>query len=373
MIRDRLPAVLAGQFCTGHYLRKVFPLHVIQDRSKLAGIPKLAAVNAEILDVLKTLVFCGISDCSCSTSSKNLNSLYHTERVITISTFIPFTDQQLQQAKHTDLAAFLEARGEQLKRSGSELEWADHHVTIRGNQFFDQYEQRGGTAIDFVRKYFDASFQDAVQMLLGQNIAAAPVKPRQREREPFALPPKNENMRRVYAYLLKQRCIDRAVLDHFAHQKLIYESADYHNAVFVGTDEEGTPRHAHKRSTASQGSWRANQTGSEAAHAFHHIGTSGVIYAFEAPVDTLSFISLYQQNWQQHSYVALCGVSADAIRHQLTAHENLREVVLCLDNDEAGHAATECISQAFPVRKNGLTFSVCDIAITILMEMLPLL
>jgi hypothetical protein len=177
----------------------------------------------------------------------------------------------------------------------------------------------------------------------------------QREREPFALPPKNENMRRVYAYLLKQRCIDRAVLDHFAHQKLSYESADYHNAVFVGVDEQGTPRHAHKRSTASEKSWRQNQAGSEAAFAFHHVGTSGVLYAFEAPIDMLSFISLYQKDWQQHSYVALCGVSSEAIMHQLSAHENLREVVLCLDNDQAGHTATERITQA--LRDKGYSVS----------------
>ena len=222
--------------------------------------------------------------------------------MITTSNFIPFTDLQLQQAKHTDLAAYLESRGEQLKRSGSELEWVDHHVTIRGHQFFDQYEQRGGTAIDFVKKYFNTSFQEAVQMLLGQNIIAEPIEPRARARPEFVLPPRNENMRRVYAYLIKQRCIDRTVLDHFAHKRLIYESADYHNAVFVGTDADGNPRHAHKRSTASQSGWRQNQAGSEAAHAFHHIGKSNTIYVFEAPIDALSFISLYQKDWQQHSY-----------------------------------------------------------------------
>jgi len=272
--------------------------------------------------------------------------LYHIERKITISNFIPFTQNQLDQAKHADLAVFLESRGETLKRSGSEQEWADHHVTIRGHQFFDQYEQRGGTAIDFVRKYYDVSFPDAVQMLLGQNIVATPVEPRQREREPFALPPKNENMRRVYAYLIKQRCIDRKVLDHFALKHLIYESADYHNAVFVGTDADGIPRHAHKRSTASQSGWRQNQAGSEAAYAFHHTGTSGTIHVFEAPIDALSFISLYQKDWQQHSYLALCGVSSDALMYQLSANGNLKEVVLCLDNDDAGHAATERLSKA---------------------------
>jgi len=283
--------------------------------------------------------------------------------VITTPNFIPFTAQQLDDAKHADLAAFLEARGEQLRRSGSEQEWADHHVTIRGHQFFDQYEQRGGFAIDFVRKYFDASFQDAVQMLLDQrarnapgehfsqarlsgSIAAEPVATQPRARPEFKLPEKNENMRRVYAYLIKQRCIDRKVLDHFAHKHLIYESADYHNAVFVGMNEDGTPKHAHKRSTASNSGWHQNQAGSEAAYAFHHVGTSGAIYVFEAPIDALSFISLYQKDWQQHSYLALCGVSSDALMHQLSANGNLKEVVLCLDNDDAGHAATERLSKA---------------------------
>jgi len=183
-------------------------------------------------------------------------------------------------------------------------------------------------------------------MLLGHGVAAVPVEPRQRARPEFTLPERNENMRRVYAYLLKQRHIDRAVLDHFAHKRLIYESADYHNVVFVGTDADGNPRHAHKRSTASQSGWRQNQAGSEAKFAFHYKGASNTIYVFEAPIDMLSFISLYQKDWQQHSYVALCGVSSESIMHQLAKNKNLREVVLCLDNDDAGHAATERLSKA---------------------------
>jgi hypothetical protein len=266
--------------------------------------------------------------------------------MITTSTFIPFTPSQLAQAKQTDLATFLASQGEQLRRSGSEFEWADQHITIRGNQFFDQYSQKGGTAIDFVQKYFNASFPNAVQLLLGENIAVAPIAPQPRARPVFQLPPRNENMRRVYAYLLKQRCIDRAVLDHFVHQKLVYESSDYHSCVFVGTDEQDIPKHAHKRSTASESGWRQNQAGSQAAFAFHHVSESGHIYAFEAPIDLLSFISLYQKDWQRHSYVALCGISDEALMHQLSAHENLREVVLCLDNDQAGQQASVRISQA---------------------------
>ena len=46
-------------------------------------------------------------------------------------------------------------------------------------------------------------------------------------------------MRRVYAYLLNRRGIDREVLSAFVHKGMIYESTDYHNAVFVGYDEHG--------------------------------------------------------------------------------------------------------------------------------------
>jgi type IV secretion system protein VirD4 len=75
--------------------------------------------------------------------------------------FIPFSESQKQAAKQTDLAAFLQSRGEQVKKSGSEFEWVGHHVTLRGNQFYDQYQQKGGTAVDFVRKYFELSYPDA--------------------------------------------------------------------------------------------------------------------------------------------------------------------------------------------------------------------
>ena len=101
-------------------------------------------------------------------------------------------------------------------------------------------------------------------------------------------------MRRVFAYLIKQRCIDRAVIHHFAHSGLIYEDSKYHNAVFIGLDKNGNPRHAHKKSTSiNDSSYRGNQSGSDAAFSFHWIGKNDTIYVFEAPIDLMSFISLH--------------------------------------------------------------------------------
>ena len=265
--------------------------------------------------------------------------------------YIHFTDAQKQTAKQTDLVAFLQERGEKLKRSGSEYEWVGRHITLRGYEYYDHYAQRGGTAVDFVQEHYGLSYPDAVQLLLGSD-ATAPMseyrqQDRQREynRQPFELPPANENMRRVYAYLIKQRCIDRDVIYHFAHRGLIYEDVQYHNAVFVGVDKNGKARHAHKKSTSlNDSSFRANQTGSEAAFSFHHIGRSDVVYVFEAPIDMLSFITLYPNQWQQDSYVTLCSVADHALFRQLEEHQNLQKIILCLDNDEAGRQAMERIS-----------------------------
>ena len=71
----------------------------------------------------------------------------------------------------------------------------------------------------------------------------------QQKEKHFELPKANKDMRQVFAYLLKARFIDREVIKHFAHEKLLYESEEHHNCVFVGVDKDGTPRHAHKRGT----------------------------------------------------------------------------------------------------------------------------
>ena len=122
------------------------------------------------------------------------------------SRYIHFTDAQKQAAKQTDLVSFLQSRGEKIKRSGSEYEWVGHHITIRGNQFYDHYEQRGGTAVDFVQEQYGLSYPQAVQLLLGSGAVATPINHPLSEthRKPFELPPPNKNMRRVYAYLIKQ-------------------------------------------------------------------------------------------------------------------------------------------------------------------------
>ena len=192
------------------------------------------------------------------------------------------------------------------------------------------------------------SYQEAMLELLGGERSAAieiiSVKDKNnfQSKKEFSLPVANDDMRRVFAYLTKQRFIAPDVISFFAHQHKIYEDRDRHNAVFVGTDENGVPRQASLRSTISFGNaFRITVSGSDTKYSFSHFGESKKLFVFEAPIDLLSFITLYQKDWKDHSYIAMNGVYENAVLEALKCHLNLDEVVLCTDNDVGGIDAAE--------------------------------
>lgn len=279
-----------------------------------------------------------------------------------MSGYVYFTDEQKQRANAVDLEDFLCVQGEKLLKSGREKRLAsDHSVTVRGNQWYDHASEKGGCAIDFVQMFYGKSFPDAVTMLLNgeQGQAYRSSEPRCPEPpKPFVLPEAHTDMRRVYAYLTKTRCIDRSVVSVFAKAKMIYEDAKYHNAVFVGFDPDGVARHAHKRGTYTQGEpFKGNVDGCDPRYSFHHTGQSDTVYVFEAPIDLLSFLSLYPQGWQRHSYVALCGVAEHALTQLLTENPQVQKIGLCLDNDKAGIKARERLTGILSERGYGNVFS----------------
>ncbi len=265
--------------------------------------------------------------------------------------YIHFTEEQKQRASSVDLVEFLRQQGEKLLPSGREKRLgSDHSITVSGNRWYDHSAQQGGGAISFVQKFYGVGYAEAVTRLLGgeQGETYQPVKQQAREppmpSQPFVLPDANPDMRRAFAYLTKKRLIGSKVVNAFAEAGLLYESCEkfnnmeQHNAVFVGRDEHGIARHAHKRGLGDQ-PFKRNVIGSDARCSFHHIGTSRRLYVFEAPIDLMSFVTLYQKDWQKHSYVALCGTSEHAMLWMLEQNPKLQRIALCLDHDAAGIAA----------------------------------
>lgn len=299
--------------------------------------------------------------------------------------YIPFTEEQKVLANSVDLEDFLRMRGEKLERAGREykLVYSDgsgshDSITIRGSTWFDHKNQVGGGAIKFMQYHYGMDFPTAVQELLekkiqnnypvephknvsqkmrndlscavthlGQRITPlSPVSQRTtvKEEKPkiFKLPEANENMHRVFAYLIKQRFIAPDIISFFAKNHTLYEDMEHHNAVFVGVDEDGVPRQAHKRGTATFGrSFRQTVEGSDTKYSFAHFGKSDKLFVFEAPIDMLSYLTLNPENWQQNSYIAMNGVYENAVLTALKGHSNLSEIVICTDNDIGGIDAAD--------------------------------
>ena len=273
--------------------------------------------------------------------------------------YIHFTEEQKLQANAVDLVEFLRFKGEPLVRSGLEFRMASNHsVTVQGNEWYDHAAEKGGGPVTFLKEFYGMNYQEAVLALLNEDVSQLCPrvnKPKEKVKKPFELPPANKDNRRVFAYLLKHRHLDRDVLTTFVKLGLVYEDQKYHNAVFVGMDKDGTPRHAHKRSTNSQGkSFRMTVEGSDFRYAFNWPGSSNQLMVFEAPIDMLSFISNFHDSaWARHSYVALCGTSSQPMLGMLERYPQIDTVHFALDNDQAGQLAMRRLAAL--AREKGLT------------------
>lgn len=265
-----------------------------------------------------------------------------------MSSYIYFTKEERERARTTDLVELLKSQGETLKRSGSEYEWLDgtQKVTIRGNLWFHQYERVGGDAVGFVRKFYNKEYSEAVQFLLDEKCGTIiRAKPIEQEKKEFKMPKAYWNMDKVKFYLHDVRGIDEDVIEAFADKNMIFESADYHNAVFVGFDKNGIPRHANKRGILKGSTFKGNAEGSLDEFAFHWIGTNDKLFLTEAPIDALSLICLnkvtWQEDWKNNSYAASCSISDRVLFQCLKDYPHINEVYIAYDSDIYGQKAAK--------------------------------
>ena len=307
-------------------------------------------------------------------------------------------DQSLYYAKQVPMEELVTYAGFTPLRRGSVFILKEHDSFVifpKHNNFrhFSQVEGNhyvGGSTIDFCMKYMNMDFKESVKYLcdlagykppernytdtvysntpkrskreserskqLGSMLSGMQVnlKPkfdlevgevaaeRKTGREPMKLPEKNKDNRRVYAYLTKTRGIDPEVVKTFINSGRLYESANYHNCVFVTYDSENNPMYAFQRGTAFGYSYKKDVYGSDKLTGFpvYREGSAKVI-VFEAPIDMMSYISLYPDD--KSSMIALGCLSPKGLYRFLTQHREINTVTLLLDNDDPAKRARENI------------------------------
>ena len=257
-----------------------------------------------------------------------------------------YTQAQIDRANAASLEDFLRTQGETLIKSGREYRWKEHDsLTVRGNKWFRHSQSKGGYPIDFVMEFYGKSFPEAVQLLTGES-AEGQSEASTAPPTAFHLPLHNRTADRAIQYLCESRGLNKTLVEDFLLSGDIYEDAKRHNVVFVGRDRSGTPRYAHVRGTADP--FRQDIAGSDKSYPFRHEGNGNQLFVFEAPIDLLSFICLYPQDWQTRSYLALGGVSGKALDRFLSERKDTQKVFLCLDSDTAGSEACTRLAQSIP-------------------------
>ena len=279
-----------------------------------------------------------------------------------------YTKEQIDKANQTDLEEFLQRKGERLKRTGSEsvLVYKDStgehdSISIRKNRWYDHKNMRGGYPLKFMQEFYGMNFRTAMKELLHgeepelgrkknneneKNVSQSEKTYAQEnqeqiyfpsEKSEFILPEKDNNMKRVFAYLLKTRFISKDVVKSFVDQKILYQEKEHGNVVFVGTDKDGVPKSACKKSAAEQTKgFRMTVAGSDCRYGFCWRGESSKLYVFEAAIDLMSFITLKNDDWKTDSFLALDGLSSKPLLQFLEEQKNIHEIFLCLDYDAAG-------------------------------------
>jgi DNA primase len=69
-------------------------------------------------------------------------------------------------------------------------------------------------------------------------------------------------------------------------------------------------------------------------------------------------ITLNKDDWQQSSYLALCGVTDIPLLHFLSQKKDTNMVILCLDNDRAGLEASKRIAEKLDQQGYIVTFNI---------------
>lgn len=256
-----------------------------------------------------------------------------------------YTQEQIDRANQVNLEQFLRSQGEELMKSGREYRWKNHDsLTVKGNKWFRHSQSKGGYPIDFVMEFYNKTFPEAMQMLIGEEAVESIAEPTQKVE--FRLPSCCESNDRIIKYLTEERKLLKDLVEEFIADGLIYEDAKYHNVVFVGKDINEIPRYAHCRGTADK--FRMDVIGSDKSYGFCYRGKGKELFVFEAPIDLLSHIALYPAGWRERSYLSLGGVSTKALERFLSERKDIESIYIAIDNDQAGNNAAEKLAELIP-------------------------
>lgn len=234
-------------------------------------------------------------------------------------------------------------------------------IDVRNNSFRWNSQGISGDTIKFVQTYYGIDFKTAVKDLSGTNMTellrdppkiftAAANKSRDNNiipppRQKFELDEIDGTYGRMYAYLIQKRGLSKKTVDEFAYKKLVSQDSKG-NINFKFKDEDGKI-HYSKRGTTDKPfmyiDWEADIRGFRFTKNKNPANVERLAI-YEAPIDLMSYIDLYSSNIKT-AYAAMNGVKYQSLLRNMQDYPNLKELCICVDNDDAGKNFIEKIKE----------------------------
>ena len=218
------------------------------------------------------------------------------------------------------------------------------------------------SVIGFVTKYiYNGDTKMAIKELseklnnsdFSSNIAITPEASVEKPKE-LILPPKNSDMRKVFAYLTKSRFINQEIVQDFVTQHMLYQDLKG-NCVFVSYDND-IPVFGCLRGTNTYKRFLGDLPGCNYQKGFFINGKGSELIVTESVIDAMSIMSILKEkglDYKNHSFLSLSGVDKNnALKFHLDHNKKFQSVLLALDNDSAGKKISKLIIKEFADRKD---------------------
>ena len=293
-----------------------------------------------------------------------------------------YTDEQLDKAVNCPMSTldYARSQGYQIEQRGSVHRLKDHDSLIFfPNGSWHQYSSgKGGDVLSFLTTFEKIPFKEAVLILNGEEITYEEGKIKSikklesvgaredrsavTEKKEFILPQTTDKLKRLFAYLIKTRCIDGEIVQNLVDQKKIclstvnYSGKEINNILFIGYDENGLAQNAYQRSChdlPNVPAFKRDVAGSNKTYPFTMEGKGNIVKVYEAAIDAMSHATIEKAEgkpWEKAYRIALGGVFEKALLYFLDQHPEIDRVYLNLDNDEPGRQASEKIVKELSAR-----------------------
>lgn len=274
---------------------------------------------------------------------------------------IAIDKDKVKQARQTDLASILiEKFDYDLKNEGyGQYRDKEHNsLVIKKNMYCWNSKSESGNSLDFLVRYHNLSFKDAVDILTNSSssvVATTTTNDNKKSKNNFFELDLIEDFEKGYKYLVKNRAIAGITVNAFREENLLALTKEHNNIAFLIKDENGEIVGAELQGITEK-RFKGIAKNSQSAFGFN-IKTDEVIeniYVFESAIDLMSFYSLYRTMGIANNclLISMAGLKINTLKNMIKLFYARCEpgcrVHLCLDRDAAARNFIDKVKEDIP-------------------------